>query len=79
MLQNQGMTETAIKTIKEVIKESLDRWVEHKLPSKVDGFVMNAIVANNLVDQEALAEVEGNLRKEVEALDENLGEDLDGV
>ena len=73
------MTETAIKTIKEVTKKSLDRWVEHKLPSKVDGFVMNAMVANNLVDEEALAEVEGNLRKEVEALDENVGEDLDGV
>ena len=40
---------------------------------------MNAMVANNLVDQEALAEVEGNLRKEVEALDENVGEDLDRV
>src|SRR4029077_1275139 len=79
VLENQSLTDTAIKTIKEVTKKSLDRWVENKLPSKVDGFVMNAMVANNLVDQEALAEVEGNLRKELEALDENVGEDLDGV
>ena len=73
------MTETAIKTNKEVTKKSLDRWVENKLPSKVDGFIINAMIANNLVDQEAIAEVEGNLRKVVETLDENVSEDLDEV
>ena len=79
VLENQRLTDTAIKTIREVTKKSLDRWVESRLPLKVDSCVMNAMVANNLVDQEALPEGEGNLRKEVQALNENVGKDLDGV
>jgi peptidoglycan hydrolase CwlO-like protein len=79
MIENHGITDSAIKTIKEVTKKSLTRWVENSLPRMVDGHVMNAMHANNLVDQETLAEVEGNLRKEVEGLDESIGEDLDGV
>ena len=50
VLETQSLTDIAIKTINEVTKKSFERWVENKLPSKVDGFVMNAMVAHNLVD-----------------------------
>ena len=74
-LETCGMTHSAIRTIEEISGKE----VENNLIGKIESFVTNIMVVNNLVDQGILLEVESSLRKEVEVLDENIGKDLDGV
>jgi Skp family chaperone for outer membrane proteins len=78
LIENGSVTDSTIKTIKDVAKKSLDRW-SSKLPGLVDGHVMNAITTNNLVDREEVWTAVGMVRKELEDLKEEVNEDLDEV